>query len=427
MNSKVLRGRQSTYLLESDVPAFLGRLAILYRATDAKSGQDVLLKVFREEIAEPGAIASFYAELEALQALRHPNVLPILDYGEQNIAEGRGFLVTPYCRGGNLHRLLGGVQFVPLALATPLLRQIAAAIDHAHSHGVIHGDIKPQNILLSEDRRTCFLADFGVARHFAVMDLVSTIAPSDKVGAGTSAYLSPEQLSENKQSTSSDVYAFGLVAYELLTGRLPFDTAAPPFQQMLARVEGQLVDARGANPVLPRQVSAALMQALAVDPGARPRSATALCELLSPARKWDIFIAYASSDREQADALFRGLSTKWRVFLDHQRLLPGDNWDAELAAAQRDSLVTVVLVSSRTETAYYQREEVAAAIDLARRNPDSHRVVPVYLGPTAAETSPYGLRIKQGLRCEDPRRMEPVITELNGLLATLTKRSKPGS
>lgn len=423
VSAKTLQGHSSAYRLESQQPAFLGRLAILYRAKEASTGEDVILKMFRSEIAEPGAIASFYAELDAVRTLEHPNILPILDHGE---ADGARFLVCPYCRGGNLRSLLSGAGFVPLPAAMPLLRQVAAAIDYAHSQGIIHGDLKPENILLSADRKTTYLADFGVSRHFAVVDRVATtIAPSERGGAGTSAYLSPEQLSENRQSASSDVYAFSLLAYELLTGRLPFDVSAPPFQQMLARVQGNLVGARSANPLLNESVSSALMTGLAAQPSARPRSAASLCELLSPSKKWDVFIAYASPDRAQADDLFEALSSRWRVFLDHRCLRPGDNWDTSLSAAQRDALITIVLVSSRLDDAYYQREEVAAAIDLARRNPDTHRVVPIYLEKTS-NGAPYGLRIKHGLFLDDAIQMQGVISKLHELLESLKSGASDG-
>ena len=419
MGATTLQGRAFEYRLESDEPAFLGRLAVLYRATATTDGREVILKVFRQEIAEADAVASFYAELDALRTLAHPHVLPVLDYGEDDHPGRRRFLVTPYCRGGNLRRLLAGVEFVPIQHAMPLLRQVAAAIDYAHSRGVIHGDIKPENILLTEDRRTSLLGDFGVARHFSVKDDIATILSGGKSVAGTSAYLSPEQLSENEQSARSDVYSFGLVAYELLTGRLPFDLSAPPFQQMLARVQGNLLDPRISNPLVSPSVSSALMRGLAVDPSDRPRSASALCELLSPARAWDVFIAYPTSDRACADRLYDELVTRWRVFIDHRCLLPGDDWDRTLSTAQRDSLVTVVLVSPNTEAAYYQREEVAAAIDLGRRNPESHRVVPVYLGPAGADLAPYGLRIKHGIACTDPNRIDQVAKELDRLLSGL--------
>jgi hypothetical protein len=422
-DSAVLQGHSSSYRLKSDRPAFLGRVSVLYLAEDVQTGTAVLIKTFRPEIAEPGAIESFYAELDALQALRHPHILPILDHGESIAGQGPYFIALPHCGGGNLRRSLTGAQFVPVASASPLLRQVGGAIDHAHGQGVIHGDIKPENILLSADRGTAFLADFGIARHFAVLERVaSTVANAAAIG--TSAYLSPEQLSENKQSTKSDIYAFALVAYELLTGRLPFDIAAPPFKQMLARVSGNLLHPREANPALSDDVSKALLQALHRDPAARPRSAIAFCNLLAPLKKWDVFIAYAASDRARADQLHAALSTRYRVFLDHRCLLPGDDWDAALVTAQRDALVTVVLVSTATPNAYYQREEVAAAIDLARKDPGTHRVVPVFLDAAAAQALPYGLRLKHGIAGDDPIKFEAAAESLATLLDKLIARTQ---
>jgi len=284
---------------------------------------------------------------------------------------------------------------------------------------VIHGDIKPENVLLSSDRLTAFLADFGIAQNFGVMELMATTTINVGRG-GSSAYLSPEQLSENKQSTKSDIYAFGLVAYELLTGRLPFDISAPPFEQMLARVSGNLLDPRKANPALSEGVAEALLRALSRDPAARPQTAIAFCNLLAPAKKWDLFIAYASADRVHADRLYAALTTRHhRVFLDHECLLHGDNWDTALTDAQRDALITVVLVSTKTENAYYQREEVAAAIDLARKNPESHRVIPIYLDAAAANNVPYGLRIKHGIQCDDATSLDAVAEKLSALISKL--------
>ena len=419
---KILQGHASTYRLKTDRPAFLGRLSVLYLAENMQSGDEVLVKTFRDEIAEPGAIESFYAELDALRSLEHPNILRILDHGESSLGQSPYFIALPYCRGGNLRTTLAGAQFVPIGSASPLLRQVGAAIDYAHAQGVIHGDIKPENVLLSSDRRTAFLADFGIARHFAVMERVATTA-GNYAGIGTSAYLSPEQLSKNKQSTKSDIYAFGLVAYELLTGRLPFDIAAPPFEQMLARVSGNLLDPREANPALSEEVGKALVQALCRDPAGRPRSATGLCNQLAPTKKWDLFIAYASADRIHANQLYAALSTRYRVFLDHRCLLHGDDWDSALAAAQRDALITVVLVSTNTGGAYYQREEVAAAIDLARKDPDSHRVVPVYLDAAAADAATYGLRIKHGILCDETTNLDVVAEKLSTLIDNLVSLS----
>jgi hypothetical protein len=114
--------------------------------------------------------------------------------------------------------------------------------------------------------------------------------------------------------------------------------------------------------------------------------------------RWDFFIAYAGPDREAAAALHDLLSPPFRVFLDRRSLLPGDDWASRLAAAQAGAAVTLVLISPRTDAAYYQREEIARALDLARREDDAHRVVPILLdGPGRAVELPYGLRLRHGI------------------------------
>lgn len=139
------------------------------------------------------------------------------------------------------------------------------------------------------------------------------------------------------------------------------------------------------------------------------------------AYKWDFFLAHASTDKQIAKRLYDLLQPHCRVFLDDQNIQLGDDWDQELARAQSESLITVVLVSERTDTAYYQREEIAAAIDLARSEDKSHRVIPVYLDgpPTQSSGLPYGLRLKHGLAITKQLRIEEVANKLLQLLGKL--------
>ncbi|GAA3734993.1 hypothetical protein GCM10022225_16870 [Plantactinospora mayteni] len=114
--------------------------------------------------------------------------------------------------------------------------------------------------------------------------------------------------------------------------------------------------------------------------------------------RWDFFIAYATADRAAAEELFDLLSPPFRVFLDQRSLLPGDDWDSSLPEAQRGAAITLVLISGGTDRAYYQREEIAQAVELSRRDDGLHRVVPILLDETAgAAQLPYGLRLKQAI------------------------------
>jgi len=118
---------------------------------------------------------------------------------------------------------------------------------------------------------------------------------------------------------------------------------------------------------------------------------------------WDFFLARAGADKAAAESLYDLLTPHCKVFLDCRCLLLGDNWDQELALAQARSMITVVLISSCTDSAYYQREEIARAITMARENESKHRVVPVFLDgrPSTNSVVPYGLRLKHGLSLTD--------------------------
>jgi serine/threonine protein kinase len=392
-----LRGQHSEYQLKGDRPLLSGRLSDIYLANDLRNGDEVALKVFRAGGAEPDSMAAFEREIQALSHLQHAHIVPLLDYGSGDALKELFFLVLPYMKGGNLRALLRGKTFCPLAVAVPLLRQIAEAIDYAHTAGVIHGDIKPENILLDDTASNAQLADFGVARHFDTQDRIAITANVPTRGGGTSAYLSPEQLTTNQQSPKSDIYAFGLVTYELLTGRLPFDINAPLYHQLHARVSGNLVAPQTANPLIAANVGAALLKALDTDGDKRPRTARHFISLLDASKVWDFFIAHAGPDREIAEQLYTTLHDETRTFLDSKCLQLGDDWDRELARAQRQALVTVVLVSGRTDDAFYAREEIASAISMAREDATMHRVVPVYLDARSSSQPPYGLRLKHGL------------------------------
>ncbi|MEO8806443.1 MAG: protein kinase [Burkholderiaceae bacterium] len=414
-----LVGRKSRYAVQgSGTPLAVGRLSNIYLARDVADSKLVAVKRFHRHVHEE-SLDGYLRELTLLSTLDHPNILRVLDQSYADAAEP--FLVLPYMEGGNLRTLLEGRAFCPPIALLPLLRQVAAGIDHAHASGVIHGDIKPENILLGGTPHAAQLADFGVGRHFVVEDAVATSTRIVTRPTGvSSAYLSPEQLLKNESSPRSDLYSLALVAYELLTGRLPFDLRAPLFLQLKARVEGELVHPRDANAQLSEPIAAALLRALGVDAARRPRTAVDFVHSLERvAKRWDVFIAHAGADLEPARRLFGCLDTRTLVFLDAARLRLGDNWDLELAAAQREALITVVLVSQRSEAAFYQREEIAAAIQMARANPQTHRVVPVYLDAASAAQPPYGLTLKHGVFLESDGDFAALTEQLVGLVGEL--------
>lgn len=141
--------------------------------------------------------------------------------------------------------------------------------------------------------------------------------------------------------------------------------------------------------------------------------------MLKQQNDWDFFIVHASADKEIAEKFHDLLAPKARIFLDSKNLLLGDDWDQELASAQSRSLVSIILVSSKTEQAYYQKEEIASAIDMSRRGEDQHRVVPVFLDAGAKDNCqiPYGLRRKHSLLLAGTDDLQTAVERLLELLS----------
>jgi serine/threonine-protein kinase len=278
--TQTYQGDAGAYAVEDVAPFAYGRTAFCVRGVDG-GGNPVCIKVFQRTPKTPQgdpALDEFASEIRAGKRLDHPHILPILDFGLKAPSSGGPFLVMPLCRG-DLRSLLESRDYVPIQEALTVLQQVATAVDYAHTVGVLHGDIKPENILFARTGSQAYLSDFGVSRFFSFDEPITTMRRQDE--AGSTAYLSPEQVSDGKQSTRSDIYSFAVVAYELLTGRLPIDRSQVAFRQMQAKVSGQLLDPKEANPNLPDHIRDALLRGLHVERDRRPASAMELCNELA--------------------------------------------------------------------------------------------------------------------------------------------------
>src|SRR5258706_1463704 len=208
-----------------------------------------------------------------MRLLAHPYILPLIDFGISIEMDHRPFLVTPFCKQGNLRSLLAARSFLPQDDSMRFLRDVGAALDYAHAAGVIHGDIKPENILITDDQHAS-LADFGAAK-YRLRVRRSKQQGSDRLPeiVFTELYSSPEQMQGRIQSVRADVYSFTMVAYELLTGRSPVRETDSIYDRMLAKIEGRLLSPADANPTLPPGVIDELLRGLSNDPMVRPSSA----------------------------------------------------------------------------------------------------------------------------------------------------------
>jgi serine/threonine-protein kinase len=203
------------YAIEQEVGS--GGMATVYLAEDLKLHRKVALKVLRPELAATLGPERFMQEIDIAAKLTHPHILPLHDCGE---ADGFLYYVMPYVEGESLRDRLAHEGELPIAEAVRILRDVVDALTDAHEHGVVHRDIKPDNVLLT--RHHAVVTDFGVAK--AVSEATGRQKlTTEGVALGTPAYMSPEQAAADKHiDHRADIYAVGAVAYELLTGRTPF-------------------------------------------------------------------------------------------------------------------------------------------------------------------------------------------------------------
>ena len=253
-----------------------GGMATVYLAEDLKHHRKVAIKVLREDLAASMGSARFLREIEIAAQLQHPNILPLLDSGD---AQGFLYYVMPYVTGQSLRERIAREGELPVHEAVRLIIEVVDALTHAHEHGVVHRDIKPDNVMLSG--RHALVADFGVAKAVTEATGRNTVTTLG-VAVGTPAYMSPEQAAADPHiDHRSDIYAVGAMAYELLTGLPPFTGATP--QQVLAAHVTQAPDPIARKrPGISPPLEAVIMRCLAKRPADRWQTAGELHAALEP-------------------------------------------------------------------------------------------------------------------------------------------------
>ncbi len=280
----------------------------IYRAYQHSTRREVALKVLRQEVAHDDTVRRrFHREAEAVSRLKHPNTVTTFDFGET--PEGLLFIAMEFIEGTSLDRVIEDEVRLPVVRAVRIARQIALSLAEAHEKGIVHRDVKPHNIMLTTiDGRTDFVKvlDFGVAKLMAVDSSLTATGAT----FGTPEYMSPEQVQSKEIDQRSDLYALGVILYQMLAGAPPFTgNSAVTVALNHVRQRPPVIQDRGD---IPRSLLALVKRLLAKDPRDRPQSAR---ELAAELEKIETGVAaVAGRDTPRAVRTLAGvLTSKWVV------------------------------------------------------------------------------------------------------------------
>ncbi|MGH7742043.1 MAG: protein kinase domain-containing protein, partial [Candidatus Eiseniibacteriota bacterium] len=312
------------YAIERELGS--GGMATVYLARDLRHGRRVAVKILRPELAAAIGGGRFLSEIKTTANLQHPHILGLIDSGE---AAGLLYYVMPFVEGESLRERLDREKQLPIAEGIRIATEVASALDYAHRHGVIHRDVKPENILLHDG--SALVADFWIA--LAATKAGGTRLTETGVSVGTPSYMSPEQVSaERELDARTDVHALGAVTYEMLTGEPPF--AGATMQAVFAKLMTETPKPPSVlRKSVPQALEAAVMRALEKLPADRFESAAEFADAIG-----------AKPATLPPGAVGPAPRARWN------RLLLGALWAASLAAAYvlaRRPLSTTTLAPTR--------------------------------------------------------------------------------
>ena len=249
-------------------PIGRGGMASVFRAHDPELNRSVAVKVMPSfQADDPTFVERFRQEAQAVASLNHPNIVQVYDFGDD---KGFSYIVMERTTGGTLHERLG--EPVPLAEVIELIAPIAAALDHAHEQGIVHRDVKPANVLIDTAGKPK-LTDFGLAR---LMERSAGLTRPDSV-LGTPEYMAPEQALGRPADQRSDLYALGVILYQMLLGQVPF-RGETPSATLMSHIHSPVPLPSALDPDIHPGLEASLIRALAKEPSDRHESADALVQ-----------------------------------------------------------------------------------------------------------------------------------------------------
>jgi serine/threonine-protein kinase len=272
------------YEIESQIAA--GGMGIVYRARDLRLGRTVALKILKDHLSHDDRfVERFRREARAVASLGHPNIASLFDYGED---DGRHYIVMECVDGKNLATVLEEEGAIAPQRASAIARDVCSALGVAHASGIVHRDVKPANVLLTMDG-VVKVTDFGIAR--AAGD--STLTATGSI-LGTAHYLAPEQAAGEPATPATDVYATGVVLFEMLTGSVPF-TGESPIAVATRHLNDELPSPRAIDPDIPQQLEEVVLTATAKRAGDRYSDATEMGNALGAAEHTGIPAAHAAA------------------------------------------------------------------------------------------------------------------------------------
>jgi serine/threonine protein kinase len=262
------------FLLERELRGGMSRVFV---ARETALGRTVVLKVLPPELAASLSVERFRREIQVAASLQHPHIVPLLSAGQ---AGEFLFYTMPFIAGESLRERLARQGELPVPTAVRILGEVARALSYAHRHGIVHRDIKPDNILLTEDEAQ--VADFGIAKAISA-SVEQEGLTSVGVALGTPLYMAPEQAAADPTTDArADLYALGVVAYEMLSGQPPFQGRSAAHLLAAHAIE-QPVPLRDRRPALSPALAGLVMRLLEKRPADRPQSADELLALLESA------------------------------------------------------------------------------------------------------------------------------------------------
>jgi serine/threonine-protein kinase len=243
-----------------------GGMGVVYRARDTKLDETVAVKVLRPEVLrdDPTLLERFKQEIKLARKITHRNVLRTHDFGD---ADGTPYISMEYLEGVTLKDLIISKGALPAGVGLRICKQMCQGLDAAHRQGVIHRDIKPQNMLILPETGELKIMDFGIARVSEVKGGASGLTTAGTV-MGTPDYMPPEQAQGNPTDFRSDIYSLGVVLFEVFTGKLPF-TGDTPMAVVLAHIQKPAPQPRRMSPHVPEDLQAIILRCMEKDPANR--------------------------------------------------------------------------------------------------------------------------------------------------------------